>query len=103
MNKYNITAIVRDKRGRILSIGKNSYTRTHPLMQKAMIATKVKNYSYLHAEVAALVKLKDWTKANSIEVFRYTKNGMPAIAKPCACCQWVIKQAGIKPENVFHT
>lgn len=101
MTRYNITALVKDKRGKILSIGRNSYIKTHPLMQKAVLATKSKNRTFLHAEVAAIVKLKDWEKAHSIEVFRFDKQGMPALAKPCACCQWVINQTGIK--KVIHT
>ena len=96
MVKYNITAIVKDKRERILSIGKNSYVKTHPLMLKAKTATGGKNSVFLHAEVAALLKIKDWDKAHSIEVFRFTKDGKPAMAKPCICCQWIINQTNVK-------
>jgi len=101
MANYNITAIVRNKRGIPIGIGKNSYTRTHPLMRKAMEATGKKNYSFIHAEVAALLKVKDWSKAHSIEVYRFRKDGLPALAKPCLSCQWIIGQTGIK--KVFHT
>lgn len=101
MGKHNLTAIVKDRRGRILAIGKNSYVKTHPIMAKASKATQSAHRTYLHAEVAALLKVKDWSKAFSMEVFRYTKDNKPALAKPCSCCQWVIKQTGIK--KVSHT
>lgn len=101
MTKYNITAIVKDKRGRILGVGKNSYVKTHPLMQEASRATNSKNRTFLHAEVAALLKTKDWERAYSIEVFRFDKQGRPALAKPCECCQYVINQTAIK--KVIHT
>lgn len=101
MTHYNITAIVKDKKGIPLAIGRNSYVRTHPLMYRAAKATNSKERIYLHAEVAALLKVKDWDKAYSIEVFRFTKDGQPALAKPCTCCQWVIKQTNIK--KIVHT
>ena len=37
--KHHVTAIIFDKRGRPLSIGQNSYIKTHPLQLK--IAEKV--------------------------------------------------------------
>lgn len=102
MSRHQITAVVRDKRGRTLSVGRNSYVKTHPLMHRASQATGSKSHRvYLHAEVAAILKLRDWSKAHSIEVFRFTKDGKPALAKPCACCQFVIQQTGIK--KVIHT
>lgn len=100
MGKHLITAIVRNKRGRILSIGRNSYVKTHPLMSKAAHAAGTHERIFLHAEVAALLQV-NWEQAHSIEVFRYTKDGKPAMAKPCACCQYVINQTAIKV--IWHT
>ena len=33
-SRQNITAVIYDKRGRVLSIGKNQYLKTHPLQAK---------------------------------------------------------------------
>jgi len=33
-NRQNITAIVYDRKGRVLAVGKNSYTKTHPVQAK---------------------------------------------------------------------
>jgi len=98
---HDITAIVQDKRGRTISIGRNSYTKTHPLMAKTGKLYNNSKRIYLHAEIAALVKLKDWAKAYKIIISRFDANGNPALAKPCLQCQHVIKLTGIK--HVEHT
>lgn len=65
-------------------------------MYKAGAAVNMPDRIYMHAEVAALVKVKDWSKAHRIFVTRYTKDGKPANAKPCQICQHIIRQTGIK-------
>lgn len=94
--KHAISAIIYDKKGRTISFGQNSYTKTHPLMAKISKAEGEPNRIYLHAEVAALVRLKDWSRAYSMFVSRYTGDGLPANAKPCLSCQRLIKITGIK-------
>lgn len=94
--QQNITAIIYDKRGRILSVGRNSYVKTHPLQARAAYAVGESDKKvYQHAEVNALVKLKDWSKAQKMVIQRFTKDGKSALSAPCRCCQWVIEQAGI--------
>lgn len=91
----DVTAIIYDKRGRVLSVGKNSYTKTHTLQahhaNKVGLPAKV----FLHAEVHAIARCKDLRKAHKIVVLRYTKDGRPANAKPCKVCQSAIAAAGI--------
>lgn len=99
--KQNITAIVYDKKGRIISVGRNSYVKTHPFQAKIAAEVGLEHKIYLHAEVDALVKLKDWNKAHKIVVTRFGKAGEPLLAKPCAVCQRVIEMAGIV--EVEHT
>lgn len=95
-NQHVLTAIIYDKRGRILSIGKNSYTKTHTI--QAFHAKKVgmEKKVFLHAEIDAIVKCRDLDKAHKISVFRYGKNGKPLNAMPCPICQSAIKESGIK-------
>jgi deoxycytidylate deaminase len=97
----NLTAIIYDKKGRVISIGKNSYVKTHPLQAKLGAKTGRPEAIYLHAEVDALVKLKDWNKAHRIVVTRIGRNGDLLLAKPCPACQHAIKLAGIK--HIEHT
>ena len=94
--KPSLTAFVYDKRNRLLSVGRNSYVKTHPTMAKAAQTVGEPTRIYLHAEVAALVKLRDWTKAHRIVITRFDKHGNPVMAAPCKCCQHVIRQTAIK-------
>jgi len=101
--KQNLTAIIYDRKGRILSIGKNSYVKTHPMMAKmAYEVGENHNRVFLHAEIDAIVKCRQLDKAYRIEIFRYNKQGKPQLAAPCPICQGAIKKTTIK-EIVFTT
>jgi deoxycytidylate deaminase len=51
----------------------------------------------LHAEMVCLKTCgKDYIGKSSIFVYRETRNGLPALAKPCENCQNMLKLAGIK-------
>ena len=99
--KYKLKATIYDKRGRVLSSGENSYEKTHPLQVKLAHKNGRPDAIFLHAEIAALVRLKDWRKAHKIYIERYDENGNPRLAKPCKICQAAIEMAGII--NVEHT
>lgn len=99
--KHAITALIYNKRGRLISMGQNSYSVTHPLQARCAQAVGEPHRIFLHAEIAALVKLKDWGTAHSIHVARYTRNGEPADAQPCKACCHALKLAGIK--NISFT
>ena len=101
MKKFNVVATIYDKRGRVIAKGENSYKKTHPYQGELADRHGRKGQIYLHAEVAALVKLKDWSRAYMIKVERYGKKGDLLIAKPCPICQAAIDRAGIK--RVEHT
>ena len=94
--KHTLTAVVYDKRGRPLSIGQNSYTRTHP--RQAAIAAKVglPEKKFMHAEFSAITKCRDLKKAHKIVIMRYNKQGEPVNAKPCPVCMSLIHETGIK-------
>lgn len=93
--RFSIVATVYDKRGRKLTEGTNSYTRTHPLQAKFAVQVGLDDKIYLHAEISALSKLKKGQKPYRIVVERYKENGDPAIAKPCRVCQAAIESHGI--------
>lgn len=97
--KHQITALAYDKRGRLLSIGRNSYTKTHRL--QAHYASKVGRPAaiYLHAELSALLKARG--RVHKLVVLRYGKKGQPLLAKPCAACQLAIHDFNVK--IVEHT
>lgn len=94
--RFNITAIIYDKRGKVLSVGKNSYIKTHPLQALHACRVGLPDKVFLHAEIHAITKCKNLHKAHKILVTRYDSKGKPKSAKPCAICMSAIKAAGIK-------
>jgi tRNA(Arg) A34 adenosine deaminase TadA len=50
--------------------------------------------SFLHAEIACLIKAKG--RGYKLVVERYNKLGKPMLAMPCPICQEAIRIAGIK-------
>ena len=99
--KQTITAIIYDRKGRVLSVGQNSYIKTHPL--QALHAHKVgqEHKIFLHAEVAAITRCPDLSKAHKILVTRYDKKGKPVLAKPCPVCMSAIGATPI--QHIEHT
>lgn len=94
--QHNLTAILYDKKGKILSIGKNSFVKTHPLQSKYANQAGLSEKIFLHAEIDAIVKCSDLSKAHRILVTRYNKTGQPLLAKPCEICQLALRHIGIK-------
>lgn len=95
--RQKLRATIYDKRGRVLSIGENSYSKSHPKQAEIAKLAGREEAIYLHAEIAALIKLKN--KSNSaykIFIERYNKNGQPVLAKPCEICQIALELAGIQ-------
>lgn len=99
--KHDLTAIIYDKRGKVLSIGKNNYVKTHPVQKKYAKKAGLPEKEFLHAEVSAIIKCKDLSKAHKISIFRFNIDGSPALARPCPVCMSAIEAAGIK--TIVHT
>ena len=99
--RFDITAIIYDKRGNVLSIGKNNYIKTHPVQAKWARRAGEPHKVFLHAEIDAINKCQDLSKAHRIAVFRYTEDGSPAKASPCKICAGAIKATRIK--YIEHT
>lgn len=89
--RFDITAIIYDKKGNILSIGKNSYLKTHTLQAKYAELVGRPDKKYVHAEILAIARCKDLTKAYRIFVSRYYADGSPAPAAPCPICLAAIR------------
>jgi deoxycytidylate deaminase len=99
--KQYLTAVIYDKRGRVLSIGKNNYTKSHPYQAECAAAVGLPEKIFLHAEIDAIIRCKDLTKAHSIHIFRTGKSGSYLLAKPCPACANAISKTPIK--QVMHT
>jgi tRNA(Arg) A34 adenosine deaminase TadA len=99
--KFSMTAIIYDKRGMVLSVGSNSYVKTHPMQAAYARRAGEPEKVFLHAEIHAITRCVCLDKAHKIVIFRYLEDGSPANARPCKICQSAIKAAGIK--NIEHT
>lgn len=93
--QFNLTATLYDKRGRKLAVGKNSYCKTHPLQSKFAEEAGKPDAIFLHAEIDALRKCKDWAAIRKIVVERYDTQGNPRLAKPCKVCQHALDTIGV--------
>lgn len=94
--KFSVTAIIYDKRGKVLSVGTNSYIKTHPLMADHARRAGEPYKIYLHAEVHAITRCQDLQRAHRIAIFRYLEDGSPAMARPCPICCSAIAATPIK-------
>jgi tRNA(Arg) A34 adenosine deaminase TadA len=96
-----ITAIIKDKKGNVLSIGQNNYVKTHPYQALCAAKAGMPEKIYLHAEIDAIVKCRDISKAYSIHIFRKGKSSKWLLSKPCPVCQTALNQTPI--QKVYHT
>lgn len=94
--KHNLTAIIYDKRGVVLSIGKNSYVKTHPYQAKMAAECNDEHKIFLHAEIDAIIKCNAIERAHRISVFRTTTGGKYALARPCKICAAAIAKTPIR-------
>lgn len=96
--QHNVGAIITDKKGNILSVGNNSYIKTHPKQKKYNLyinPTKI----FLHAEIDSLVKCRD--EPHTMIICRIGKDGKIRLAKPCKGCYNAIKD--VKVKQVYFT
>lgn len=94
--QQRLTAIIYDKRGRVLSIGQNNYTKTHTLMARHSKKVGLPEKQTIHAEISAITRCRDLSRAHKIFVIRYDANGNPVNAKPCPVCMSAISETPIK-------
>ena len=94
--KHHVTAIIFDKRGRPLSIGQNSYSKSIRLQRKHAKLVGMPEKVMTHAEISAIAKCRSLSRAHTIKVFRYNKSGAPVNAMPCKVCMSAIHEARIR-------
>ena len=100
--KQKIYAIITDKRGKILSQAGNDYIKSHPTQRRLAKSVCLDECIYLHAEIAALIKVKKpIPKHSKIYISRVGFNGEAILAAPCPICQHALMLAGIS--EIYHT
>ena len=98
--RQHLTAIAYDKKGKIISIGNNSYVRTHTVQAKYAAKAGKPGAVFLHAEIDALIKARG-KPIHRIFVSRVSISGEYVLAKPCKICQMALAEYGVK--IVEHT
>ena len=88
------------KHGKVISSGVNS-TKTHPLQKKYNIYrfTEDTTKHSIHAEISAYINALKFTNDFSdvtVYVYRETKNGNIAMARPCNSCMHLLKDIGVR-------
>ena len=88
------------RKNRVVSVGYNSYTKTHPKQAYyAKLAGHPKK-EYLHAEIDCLLRAP--RDADTLLVVRLNKEGTPVNSKPCPVCALAIGR--FNPDlRVIHT
>lgn len=94
--RQELTAIIYDKKGMPLSIGRNNYFKTHTYQAKIAKEVGLPEKEYVHAEIDAILRLRNPEKAYKILVTRFGASGQELTAKPCPVCQRAIELANIK-------
>lgn len=97
--RYEITALAYDRKGNLLAVGRNSYTKTHPLQARYAAKAGRPLAIYMHAEIAALVKARG--EVHKLVVTRFDSKGRAVNARPCKSCQLALKDYGVK--HIEHT
>ena len=83
---------------RFISIGFNSYVKTHPAQLAYARTAGMHHRRFLHAELDALLRSGG---ADTLVVVRLGKNGKIINSKPCGVCDLAIDAYGIK--EVIHS
>jgi tRNA(Arg) A34 adenosine deaminase TadA len=97
---YNLTAFAYDKKGTLLSIGRNSYVKTHPLQAELAKKAGVPNKVYLHAEIDAILRARR-KNIHKLVIVRHRADGSTGRAEPCPICRLAIRRFNI--QIVEHT
>ncbi len=97
--QYTVYAAIADKKGQIVSIGKNSFIKTHP-KQYSYNQYRNPHKIFLHAEIDALLKYKS-DNGYVMIIARMTKTGLIRNAKPCIGCFGALQESNIK--KIFYT
>jgi deoxycytidylate deaminase len=97
--KMKMASVITNKRGRVLSYGLNSYEKTHRMQAHFGKRTGNPEAICLHAELAALVRLRE--EPHTLYVARVTKKHNHAASKPCPACSMAIREAGVKKVVYF--
>lgn len=89
-----VVAMGFDKRGRLLSVGMNSYHKTHPFQAKYSALQGNGDQIYIHAEIDALLKARN--HVHKMVIARYGRTGNQLPSQPCSICLQALMDSGVE-------
>jgi deoxycytidylate deaminase len=87
--KFKFGAVITTKKGSVVSIGKNSYVKTHPTQSRYGARHTNEAACFIHAELSAILRAKG--KGHTLWVARVKKTGEIGMSHPCPSCMAIIK------------
>lgn len=90
--KMRLYCVVLDRKNRVVSEGKNSYTRSHVKHFNAAKKVGLELKIYCHAESLALIRSRG--KGCKLVVARVNSFNQPVNATPCPICALMCKEHG---------
>lgn len=90
--RVRVVALALDKRGRVISVGKNCYTRSHPIAKRFAQKHHLPERDRLHAELKAVIAARGQV-INTLVVARVDRDGNVCDGKPCFLCSDMLKWA----------
>lgn len=102
--RVRVVAIALDRKRKVLAVGKNNYTRSHPLAKRFAEKHGIPEKDRVHAELKAVLGCRGQVISTLI-VARVDREGNVCDGKPCKCCQsmleWVEKLQESKIDVVY--
>jgi|TARA_R110000822_G_scaffold194072_1_gene332396 deoxycytidylate deaminase len=98
--KNKTGCVILDKNNRVVSLGSNS-DKTHPIQWRYATQAGNEKACHLHAEIAALVRLRRQHIPHTAIVVRLLANGKRSMAKPCSICEAALLDSGV--QQVYYT
>jgi tRNA(Arg) A34 adenosine deaminase TadA len=102
--KQNVVAICFDRRGKVFSIGTNSFSQSSGKMAELSKQVDEDEKVFFHAEISSLTRWRRYSKdtnPHGIYVARLSKAGTLVNSKPCNTCALGLRLAGIR--KIYHT
>lgn len=89
---HKLGSVILTSDRKVLSKGYNLRYKTHPIMKQYM------SLKTIHAELSAILNVKNKSLLNgaTMVVYRQSKDGKVANARPCSTCEQILKSFGFK-------
>ena len=101
ITKYDIGAVLITKKFEVIGVGTNG-NKTHPEQAKFARLVGLPEKQFLHAELQCLVNAKQRNlHGASIVVYRESRDGLRALARPCPICIAALRHYGIN--KIYYT